>query len=388
MLGFGIIIPVFGFIFFPEKDGLLTSQYNADELTRLYVILVASFSLGAFFGAPFTGALSDRYGRKYMLIFTYITNLLGYMLFIYGITHAHYGYMYLARIGAGLTGGSLLIIQSSLADVSTPENKTRNFGLTGIAFGLGFIIGAFLGGVLSDPSNCSWFNLTTPFWAAALIFFINIIFLIFFFKETNHHRNDKSISVLTGPKNIIKAIKSGNLLHLFFIVFLITLSFNFFVQLFQFYIMDKFHYSRTGVGGILGIFGLLIAIAQGVILPILAKRYSTYNLLKYSLPLFALSYLIILYPTQISHLILAVFILVIMQGISFPTSLAIISNKADKSTQGEMIGINQSVQSLAAACPTLLSLFIKAEYHYPMYFGAIVTFFAWLYYLYFENKIK
>jgi len=388
MLGFGIILPVFGFIFFPENGGLFSDIYDADSLTRRYIILIASFSLGSFFGAPFTGSLSDRFGRKPMLILTYITNICGYLLFIYGINHADYTSMYIARLGAGLTGGSLLIIQSALADVSSPENKTRNFGITGIAFGLGFIIGAFLGGILSDPAICTWFSLTTPFWVAAFIFLINILFLWYYFEETNHHRSSQKISLLTGPKNIVQAFKTRQLMHIFIVIFLITLGFNFFVQLFQFYIMDTFRYGRTATGIVLGSFGLLIALSQGLILPQMTKRYSAHQLTRMSLPLFALAYLFILLPRQIGIFIGAVFFLVIMQGLSFPSTLSIVSNRAGRDAQGKTIGINQSVQSLAAASPILFSLFVKAEYYYPMYFGAAITLLAWIYYLWSENKIK
>ncbi len=383
-----MVLPVYGFLFYPDSNGIFTNQYNADLLAQLYIILMATFSVGTFLGAPFIGALSDRYGRRRLLMLTYSMNFIFYFVFIIGISYASYPILWLSRLGAGLTGGSLLIVQSAIADVSSAEEKAKNFGLTGVAFGLGFIIGAVLGGVLSNSSFHSSFGNITPFIGANIITGLNILFLIFVFKETNHNRTSKTVSILTGPRNIIKAIKTPSLRHMFIVIFMITLGFNFFLQLFQFYVTDRFGFDRFEIGLLFGFMGICIAIAQGVILPWFSNRFKPKQILSISLPIFAFAYLIILVPDYWLVFAILMTILVACQGLTFPPSLAVISNLAKQDIQGETIGINQSVQSLAAATPILFSLFISSNYSIPMYVGFILTILAWIYFMVFVRKIK
>jgi len=387
LLGFGLVIPVYGFLFYPDSDGLFTTQFSVDRLAQLYVILMATFSVGTFIGAPFIGALSDKFGRRRMLMFTYSMNFIFYFVFIIGITYSSYWILWLSRLGAGLTGGSLLIVQSAIADVSSAEEKAKNFGITGVAFGLGFILGAFLSSVLSNPELHPMFGNTMPFIVANIITALNILFLVFVFKETNHDRNPQMVSLLTGPRNIIRAIKTPSLRHVFIVIFLITLGFNFFLQLFQFYVMDQFSFDRSQVSYLFGFIGICIALAQGIVLPLVSNRYSPKKILSFSLLTFSLSYLIILLPNYWFYFAGLMVLLVLCQALTFPPTLAVVSNLAGDNIQGETIGINQSVQSLAAATPILFSLLITSNYSIPMYVGFVLTGLAWIYFMIFvRNK--
>lgn len=381
-----MVLPVYGFLFYPDANGIFTTIFSVDELARLYVILMATFSVGTFVGAPFIGALSDKYGRRRMLMFTYSMNFIFYLVFILGIVNTSYWILWMSRLGAGLTGGSLLIVQSAIADVSAPADKARNFGLTGVAFGLGFIIGALMGGFLSNPDIHPSFGNVTPFIGANVMTGLNLLFLIFVFKETNHDRTNKNVSLLTGPRNILKAIKTPSLRHVFVVIFLITLGFNFFLQLFQFYVMDQFAFDRSEVSYLFGFLGVCIAIAQGVILPMFAKHWNPRQLLTFSLPLFASSYLLILLPDYWVFFAALMTILVVSQALTYPPTLAVVSNLAGKDIQGETIGINQSVQSLAAATPIVFSLLINSNYSIPMYVGFVLTSLAWIYFMLFVRK--
>jgi len=300
LLGFGMVLPVYGFLFYPDADGIFTEQFSRDRLAQLYVVLMATFSVGTFLGAPFIGALSDKFGRRRMLLFTYSMNFIFYGVFILGIIKVSYPILLLSRLGAGLSGGSLLVVQSAIADVSAPEEKAKNFGLTGVAFGLGFIIGAIIGGLLSDPNYNPNYGNIAPFLAANVITGVNILFLIFVF------------------------IKTPSLRHMFTVIFLITLSFNFFLQLFQFYVMDRFEFERAEVAYLFGFIGVCIALAQGILLPWFSNRWEPKKLLTFSMPTFALSYLIILLPDYWLFFAALMVILVACQALTFPPTLAVL----------------------------------------------------------------
>jgi len=382
MLGFGLVLPVLGFIF-ETDNALFSGVYEPQRLKFLYLLLVGSYSIGTLIGAPVLGALSDKYGRRKMLMFTYSFNIFFYLVFVLGIINVSYPLLYVGRVGAGLIGASLLIVQSAIADVSKPEEKTKNFGITGIAFGLGFIIGAYLGGILTD-----WYGYTIPFYVSCCVTFSNFLFIIFLFKETNQHRTNKPISPLTGLQNFIKAFTNKSLRNIFFVIFLMTTSFNFLIQFYQFYVRESFHFSKQDVGVLYAFIGLSVAFTQGVILRPLSQKYSPTQLLSVGLFFFSIAYLLLLIPTQTSLLYFTTFIVILFQGVTFPTTLSVVSNQASKDVQGETIGINQAVQSAAAAFPIVIGAvmnlgYMDLEYSFPMWFGAAVTFLSWVFFMYF-----
>ncbi len=382
MLGFGLVLPVFGFLF-ESENALFSEIYEPSRLKFLYLFLVGSYSIGTLIGAPILGALSDKYGRRKMLIFAYSCNIIFYLVFVSGILLVSYPLLYIGRVCAGLIGGALLIVQSAIADVSKPEEKTKNFGITGIAFGLGFIIGAFFGGILSDDTINPAFGYQVPFYVSCCVTFTNILFIIFIFRETNLFRTNKPISPLTGPRNVLKAFTNPSLRMIFIVIFLMTTSFNFLIQFYQFYVREYFAFSKSDVGQLFAAIGVCVALTQGLLLRPISDNFAPVKVLGVGLLLFSFSYLILLMPTTTFYLYLATFLVVIFQGITFPTTLSIVSNQADKSIQGETIGINQAVQSAAAAFPIFIVALVDVEYTFPMWFGATLTFAAWLIFIWF-----
>lgn len=117
---------------------------------------------------------------------------------------------------------------SSIADISDAKSKTKNFGLIGMAFGLGFILGPYIGGKLADPSIVSWFSYATPFWAAAFLALCNLFLISFIYKETIKTKVNTPISFTTGFKNIGKAFSVPNLRVIFTVLFFLRLGFLFY----------------------------------------------------------------------------------------------------------------------------------------------------------------
>src|ERR1700704_470980 len=171
----------------------------------MFGFLVAVFPVMQFFATPILGQLSDRYGRKPVLALSLAGTSLGYLLFATGIVFKNIPLLFLARALDGITGGNLSVAQASIADVTKPEDRTKNFGLIGAALCGGFIVGPFLGGVLADRSVLSWFSASTPFWFAAILAAANTTQVLLQFDETNKHIRRVPMKVFKGLNNIARA---------------------------------------------------------------------------------------------------------------------------------------------------------------------------------------
>jgi len=234
MLGVGIIIPILPAVFY-SKDALHFGFTSESEIRWSYCMLLASFSMMLFIGAPILGSLSDRYGRKKILLMSIIGTAVGYALFSVAIHIQSLALLYISRIIPGFFAGSLSVLFSSISDISSDSDKPKNFALVGIAFGLGFVFGPMIGGLLSDKSIVSWFSLDTPFVFTTLLCILNMLLVYFRFRETNTRYTTAKINLLKGIDNVRTAFTSPNLNTLFSISFLLTLGFGFFTQFFAVY---------------------------------------------------------------------------------------------------------------------------------------------------------
>ena len=392
LLGLGIVIPILPAVLLDPRSAVLPFSYDFSTRTLIYGFLIASYPLAQFFGAPILGTLADQKGRKKLLTVSLIGTLAGYVLFALGIIYNNIYLLFIGRILDGFTGGNISIAQSAIADISTEETKSRNFGLIGMAFGLGFIIGPYIGGKLSDPSIVSWFTYATPFWLSVILTSINILLVLWNFPETLVTSRKVKVSAFTGIRNIKKAFTYKDLRTMFLVGFLLTVGFNFFTQFFQVFLIGKFHFNQSKIGDFFAYMGLWIAVAQGMILRPLSKKFKPMGILSISIILLAITFPLLLIPDKAFWIYLIIPFIAIFQGLTQPNSTAIISNLAEKDKQGEILGINQSIMSLAQAIPPIIAGFITSiSLNLPTIFAAGSTLVAWLIFRLFfikEQKLK
>lgn len=388
LLGLGIVIPIFAPLFLSPVSALLPAAYTTAQRTLLLGLVIASYPLAQFVGAPILGGLSDRYGRKKMLLVSLAGTFFGYLLFAIGILLGRLDIMVGARLIDGFTGGNISIALSAISDLSDEKSKARNFGMIGMVFGLGFILGPFIGGKLSDPALISWFNFSTPFFFAAALCFVNIIIMSLLFRETLQHKLETRLDVLMGAKNIQKAFTMPNLRTMFLVVFLITFGFSFFTQFFQVYLVQKFDFNQSQIGDIFAYIGIWIALTQGVINRRISKKYPSHQVLQSSILFLAISLLIILIPNDPTIFLVVMPLISISNGLTYPNTTALISNLSDKKSQGEILGINQSVQALGQAIPPLIAgVIVSIDKTLPIITASIVMFCAWfVFYFYFIKR--
>lgn len=387
LLGLGIIIPILPAVILNPMANMLPTTFDFSTRTIIYGFLIASYPMMQFFGAPILGVLADQYGRKKILTISLFGTLTGYILFASGIVTQNIWLLFLGRTIAGFTGGNIAIAQSAIADISDETNKARNFGLIGMAFGLGFVFGPYIGGKLSDPSIVSWFSFDTPFWLAVILTSINLLLVYTLYPETLKNPKKGKIDLFAGIKNIRKSFAIKEMRTIFIIAFLLTIGFNFFTQFFQVFLIGKFNFGQSQIGDLFAYMGLWIAVAQGAFLRPLSKKFSPTDILSIAIVLLAVTFPLLLLPNKAFWIYVIIPFIAVFQGLIQPNITATVSNLSPRDQQGEILGINQSIASLAQAIPPIIAGFLTSvNLNLPTLFAAGTTAVAWLVFMMFFRK--
>lgn len=364
-LGFAILIPIIPLLLTDPGSSfyILPPNVSIQSGYILLGLITAIFPLMQLFSTSILGQFSDKFGRKPILMYTIFGTAASYALFAFGISIKNIPLLFIARALAGITSGNLAVAQASIADVTKPQDRAKNFGLIGAAFGTGFIIGPFLGGKLSDPSILPFFNPTIPFYFASIMSLINAISVKFNFAETNKYLSNKPhIEWGRTLINIYKAFKLPNLRFLFLTNFTFFSGFTFFITFISVFFIKKFHFTQGGIGDFFSFMGLWIVFTQAIITRNVAKYFSEGQVLKFTL-IFDGIFIGLMYFVEDWWMIylIAPFIAV-CNGLSFANLTGLISRSSDQKIQGEILGINASIQALAQLIPPILSGFIAAGF--------------------------
>lgn len=372
LLGFGILIPVFPLLITDGPFRVTPESWTFNHGLIMLGWLQAIYPFCMFIAAPILGQLSDRHGRRPVLALSIFGTAVGYILFAIGISTANLPLLFAARGLDGLTGGNLAVAQAAIGDISTHENRAKNFGFMGAAFGLGFIIGPYLGGKLSSPSvsfyglfdTPHWFGATTPFWFAAVIAFMNCAAVITTFPETIKEKfHGGKINAGQAISNVINGFKSDRLRVILFSGFLFSAGFTFFTTFFGVYLRNKFDFSSSKIGDYFAIVGLCIALSQGLVVGRVAKKLVDFKVLKFSM--FGTGSMMLIYfltPTTSSmYLYMVIPFFSVFNGLCMANMSSLISRSAEMGKQGEAMGIYASISSLSQVPAAVLVGYITSS---------------------------
>lgn len=336
LVGFGIVIPALPY--YVESDAFKATPFDIG-------ILFASYSLMQFIFSPILGSLSDKYGRRPILFFSIIGSAIGY-LFI-GFAFALW-MVFVGRIVAGITGGNISTAQAYIADVTTKENRAKGMGLFGAAFGLGFIFGPAIGGIMSR------YGIHVPFLFAAALSFINAILLYFILPESV--KKDSFVSREFRKNRLVELFESLKDLHfgtLTAIYFFLVTSFSIMTYAFVLYTIERFGYTAEQNGYIFAFIGILAVIFQGGLFGKLAGRFGENPLMIVGCLMMTLSLFLIPYITPeyggLIGLLWTVALLAIGNSMASPAITSLASKVSNEKEQGKALGVMQSGASLARA---------------------------------------
>lgn len=395
VLGVGILIPVIPQLVFSIFQ---PAGYSLNTSLILLGWLTAIFPLMQFLATPILGQLSDRFGRKPVLGFSLFGTGVGYVLFAIAILTKNIPLLFGARALDGITGGNISVARATIADVTPPEHRTKNFGLIGAAFGVGFVFGPYIGARLAAPNvsffglfnTPHWFNSATPFWFTAILSLINTILLLAILPETHKHINNAlKITWTKSLSNIQKAAASPALRVIFASEFLFWGGFTFFTTFFQILLIEKLGFKVNNVGDFFAYIGIWIALSQVIVTPFLAKRFKNHQVLRVALLGMAIALVLQLIPNNTAQLLILSPLIALFNGTVMANISALVSLTASAKNQGEVLGIEASVQALAQAIPAIIAGYVATMgINMPIIVGSALIFIGWLIFVLFYKPPK
>ena len=358
VMGWGLIIPVM-----PKLISEL-KHIPVNQASSYGALLLSAYAITQFVFAPVIGNLSDKYGRRPVLL----SSLLGFGIdYLFLALAPTYGWLFIGRIIAGITGASFTTAAAYIADISTPETRAKNFGMIGAAFGLGFVIGPALGGLLAG-----W-GVRAPFYAAAGLCLLNTLYGYFVLPESLNKENRrpfqwKKANPFGSLKFLSKTPAIGGLAICYFLIYLAAQA----VQgNWSFFTIYRFSWTEGMVGISLAVVGLLVGGVQGGLTRVINPKLGNDKSIYLGLLLYTIGLVLFAFASQ-GWMMFAFLIPYCLGGIAGPSLQATLAGHVLRNQQGELQGALTSLMSLTTIIGPLMmnNLFTyftsdKAPFHFP-----------------------
>lgn len=377
VIGLGIIIPVL--------PGLIMELTGSTISEASYIggLLMFAYAAMQFLFSPILGGLSDQYGRRTVLLFSLFGFGVDYFFMAWAPTIS---WLFLGRVVAGITGASFTTASAYIADVSAPEKRAQNFGMIGAAFGLGFIIGPMVGGMLGA------YGVRVPFYAAAGLTLLNWLYGYFVLPESLSIENRRSFSwKRANPWGTLKNLSRYPLvIGLVSTLVLVYVASHATQSTWAYFTTEKFGWNEAQVGYSLGFVGFMIALVQGVLIRPVMKKIGQKKALYLGLMFNALGFLLIAIATE-GWMLYVIMIPYAFGGLAGPALQGLMSNTVPANEQGELQGGLTSLISLTSIVgpPLMTSIFgyfssdqnamylPSAPFYLSVLLAVLSLFFAW-----------
>src|ERR1043165_4933867 len=360
VLGIGLIIPIL--------PRLIESFAHHDIVTasRLYGALGALFALMQFVCAPIIGSLSDRFGRRKVILLSLFASAIDYVILILA---PNISWLFVGRILTGITGANFSAAMAYVADVSPPEKRAANFGMMGAAFGLGFIIGPALGGLLGKHGFFGIDPLRAPFVSAGILTLVNWVYGCFVLPESLAPENRRPFSwARSNPVGALRAFRSRPAaIELATTCFLLNLAHQVFPATWVLYTEYRYKWDTLQTGLSLTVVGVVVAVVQGGLTRVAVAKLGERKTILMGMTISTLAY--IGYGSAYAGWIVYVILCFgAFGGVTMPTIQSVISRQVGADEQGRLQGALMSLASIAGILgliilPNLFSYSIRSEEH-------------------------
>lgn len=344
-------------------------QFGLDDFQTS--LLFSAYSVAQFFATPVIGKLSDRYGRKPLLVISLIGTVVANLIAGFASTA---WLLFFARFLDGITGGNASVAQAVISDVTTPETRARGFGINGAAFGLGFVLGPALSLMAQQIS------LGAVFLVSGAIALIALIITIFFLPESLHRKESEVGNLFDlGLANLIRGLTFPKIGILLMINFLIGTTFTIFTYAFQPYFIQVLHQNNESLTLMFLTFGALGVLMQTWGISVLTQRFNLVVILFFSLFIRSSSFLLMPVWANVMYFVAVSVVFSLFNSLVQPMINALISLNSSPEDQGTTLGLNASYLSISNAFgPVIAGSLIQSSnpktYAYPLYLAGALTF--------------
>jgi MFS family permease len=342
-LGYSLMIATFTPMILQNDNGMLAAGSSLTERSIVLGALLALYPLGQFLGSPILGALSDRHGRRPILIASLCTTTILYIGIAIALALQNLLLLMLACFLAGLSESNIVLAQSAIADTAPRADRNRLFGYIYLSASLAYVVGPLGGGQLADHSLVSWFSYATPYWVVTVLLAGTSVAVVGLFKETHQGTGEKG-HYLESFTNLARVITDGRLRPLYLVNFVLYLSIFGFFRVYPMYLVDEFHMGVGQVSEYVAFVAVPIVIANLWLVGALSRHARPRTMVLYSALAMGVLMAVIVIPRSTAALWFTLGSTALALAICLPSCAAMLSLAADDQEQGRAMGNNQSMQ--------------------------------------------
>jgi DHA1 family tetracycline resistance protein-like MFS transporter len=353
-LGIGLVYPIFAVLLFDSSHPIVPFDSSPEYRGAMLGILIGLTPISQFFCSPVLGTFSDIKGRRIAFIIGITAGCVGYVLAVIGIFLNSLWLLFLYRILVGASDATAAVAQAALADISTEQNKAKRFAYLNSSLGFGFTIGPFLGGIIADPSVVSWFDYSTPLIAAGLLSLMNLSFVLWLFPETRKKIEHSPFDLIEGINNLRKVFFLKRLKWLFLAGFALSFGWAFFNEFVPVLLRERFGFTLSRIGEYYAVTG--VSYAMGALIATrFVHKLNPEKVAIVSLLTAAICMLAFISINNSCFIWWVIPLLMCSLAFAYSTASTIVSNRTSSKSQGEVLGVYQSI---GAAAMGLSPLFV------------------------------
>lgn len=359
-IGYSLMITVFTPMLLDAKSAIVAASTPTAHRTILLGILLCLYPLGQFLGSPIVGALSDRFGRKPVLMISLAATTFWYVVIAIALDATSLTLLCVASFFAGLSEANIVAAQSAISDVIGAEDRNRYFGYIYMSVSSAYIVGPLVGGKLADRSLASWFGYSTPFWVVFGLLIVTILATLVLFVETCPPEKRQRVSYFEAFTNLAWVFRDRRLRPIYLVNFLLYLAIFGFFRCYPMYLVDEYKLGVSRVSEFIAWVGVPIVLANVWLTGALSRRFSARTMTLWSGILTGIFMIIVVMPRPLNAAWVTLFVTSMALALCLPSCATMLSLSASEAAQGRVMGNNQALQVGAEALSGLVGGLLAA----------------------------
>src|SRR5580700_4172753 len=359
-VGYSTMITVFTPMFLQGHGHLIPPDTATGEKTILLGLVLCMYPLGQFLSAPPIGALSDKYGRRRVLLISLVLSIFCYGLIAGAIAMENFLLLIVALGAAGLSEGNIVIAQSAVSDVSNATNRGRLFGYVYMSASLAYVVGPLVGGKLASRTIVPWFSYATPFWAMLIPLTATLVAVALFFRETRQSSTTTGIDFAAALSNISAVFRPTRTRILYLANFAFYFGIFGFFRCYPMYLVDEFHLDVSKVSEFIAWVSVPTIIGSLWLAGVIMAKFPVATVAVWSGVLTALAMILIVIPSSPAALWITLFLIGLPLSVCMAACATLLSISVSSEEQGSALGNNQALQVFAESVSGLVGGLIAA----------------------------